>query len=126
MSPYQRAAAATVARHPSTAPVVTGRTPWPGRGDRAGQGLLAFAVAVVLAAMACNWLDVFLDLFGHDPGVVDAAMRTWALDAGTVMALGTAGVVHSAVRRGRPGRWPVTVLCTAATASVVLVPALVG
>ncbi|SCX54689.1 hypothetical protein SAMN03159343_3125 [Klenkia marina] len=140
MSPYQRAAAVAVAPRPVTSTIASavagsvpdpgsrpaGRRPWPGHGDRAGQGLLGLAVAVVLAAMAWNWLDGFLDLYGSDPGARGEAMRTWALDVVTVLGLGTAGVVHSVLRRGRPGRWPLTLLGVAAAASVLLVPFVAG
>ncbi|MEI4271254.1 hypothetical protein TEK04_05925 [Klenkia sp. LSe6-5] len=129
MSPYQRAAAVAVPSHPTsgrTGPVRTGRRRWPGHGDRAAQAAVGFSVAVVLAAMACTWLDVFLDLFAHDRTGLDAAVRTWALDAVTALTLGVAAVVHSAVRRGRPGRWPVTVLVVATASSAVLAPAFVA
>jgi hypothetical protein len=40
--------------------------------------------------------------------------------------LAAGAVVHSVVRRGRPGRWPVAVLGVVAVVSVVLVPAFAG
>jgi hypothetical protein len=124
MSPYQRAAAVAASPCPATGPVPVGRRTWPGRGDRVAQALLAGAVLVVLAAMTVNRLDVALDLSGTDRGAVQAAMRTWSLDALTLLGLAAVAVVHSLARRRRPGRWPVGVAVLVAAVSVVLVPAL--
>ena len=94
-------------------------SPWPGTADRLVQALLASAVTVVLAAMLVNWLGVFLVVEGS-ARVTDAAVRTWVADAVALGLLGTAGTVHSLLRRGRPGHWPVVLLALVLPAVVVL------
>lgn len=122
MTPYQRAAAVST----PPAPRATRRAPWPGRTDVVVQVVLQAAVVVVLAAMAVSWLDVFLDLFGADRDELAEATRTWLADAVALAVLGAAGVLHSLVRRGRAGRWPVTVACLLLPAVVLGCPLLAG
>ncbi len=83
-------------------------------------------MALVLAAVAVTWLDVFLDLFDTDPGQVAAATRTWLADVVALVVLSTAGVLHSLVRRGRAGRWPVAVAGLVLPAAVLGCPLLAG
>lgn len=123
MSPYQRAAAVSTAA-PSPAPTTTppSRRRWPRLGDRLVQAFLQSAVVVVLAAMVVNWLTVQLTFFGTAPVVSADSVRTWQLDAVTLVGLAGLGIGHSTVRRGRPGRWPVAVLALLLPAVVVLAP----
>jgi hypothetical protein len=119
VSTYRPAVALSPAPRPA-------RAPWPGRADVVAQVLLQAAIALVLAAVAVNWLDVFLDLFHTDPEKVEQAVRTWLADVVALAVLTTAGVVHSLVRRGRAGRWPVTVACLVLPAVVLGCPLLAG